>query len=357
MKDTTLLKDLTLLPGVSGDETQIRNYMKTTLKVTKAKILPDNIGSIAFELKGSAPTPKILIVGHMDEIGFMVHSIRKNGLINFTTLGGFDPRTLMSSPVEILTRKGDKVTGIIAATPVHHLRDTSGKLTTDDMYIDIGADSDTEVDTLFNVKKGDFIALVPHYAYITKKDYMISKAFDDRVGVAVAIEAGLHFATHKNPNTLYCAGSVQEEVGTRGAQTLSNLIKPDIAIVVEGAPGDDFPSNPDEYQAAKNKGVQIRMIDPTMIANPRLADFAIKTAETHKIPYQVAVRKSGGTDAGKIHLSGIGVPTIVLSAPVRYAHSHNGILSLADYRATRDLAIALVKTMNVATVKKILDLE
>jgi len=351
MKDIDLLKDLTLLPGVSGDERSVRDFMKTHLKPIASTVLQDNIGSIAFELKG--PAPKVLLVGHMDEIGFMVHSIRKNGLINFTTLGGFDPRTLMSSPVEILTRHGDRVTGIIASVPVHHLRDTAGKLNTDDMYIDIGADSDTEVATLFKVQKGDFIALVPHYTYIKAKDYMISKAFDDRVGVAVAIQAGLHFAKDKHPNTLYCAGSVQEEVGTRGAQTIANLIKPDVAIVVEGAPGDDFPGNSEEYQAAKNGGVQIRMIDPTMITNPRLADLAIDLAKKHKIPHQIAVRKSGGTDAAKIHLSNIGVPTIVLSAPVRYAHSHNGLLSMADYRATRDLAIQLIKALNATTVKKL----
>jgi len=353
MKELELLKELTLLSGVSGNEKAVRNYMKVQLKGIADATHQDNIGSIAFEFKGTGP--KVLLVGHMDEIGFMVHSIRKDGLINFIALGGFDPRTLMSSPVEITNRKGEKAIGLIGSVPVHHLKDTSGKLTIDDMYIDIGAESDEDVEASFGIAKGDFITLVPHYHYIQKKNCIISKAFDDRVGVAVAIEAGKHFSKTKHPNTLFCAGSVQEEVGTRGAQTIAQLVKPDVAIVIEGAPGDDFPRNSDEMQAKMNGGVQIRMIDPTMIANPALANLAIDTAKKHKIPHQVAVRKSGGTDAGKIHLADIGCPVIVLSAPVRYAHSHNGILSLADYTATRNLAFELIKVIDNKMLKKIID--
>jgi len=353
MNELDLLKDLTLLPGVSGNEKAIRNYMKTQLKPIANAIHQDNLGSIAFQFNGTGP--KILLVGHMDEIGFMVHSIRKDGLINFIALGGFDPRTLMSSPVEITNRKGEKAIGLIGSVPVHHLKDTSGKLSIDDMYIDIGAQSDEDVEATFGIAKGDFITLIPHYHYIQKKGCIISKAFDDRVGVAVAIEAGKHFSKAKHPNTLFCAGSVQEEVGIRGAQTIAQLVKPDIAIVIEGAPGDDFPKNSDELQAKMNGGVQIRMIDPTMITNPALAGLAIDIAKKHKIAHQVAVRKSGGTDAGKLHLAGIGCPVIVLSAPVRYAHSHNGILSLADYTATRELAFALIKAIDSKMLKKILD--
>ena len=355
MTHLELLKELTLLPGVSGYEKPVRKFMEKELGSIADNVLRDNLGSIAFEFKGNTKSPKVLLVGHMDEIGFMVHSIRKNGLINFTNLGGWDPRTLMSSPVEIINRDGEKAIGIIGSVPVHHLKDASGKLSIDDMYIDIGADSDEEVKTLFKIKKGDFIIPVTHFSYIEKKDCIISKAFDDRVGVAVAIEAGKYFSKENHPNTLYCAGSVQEEVGTRGAQTISQLVKPDLAIVIEGAPGDDFPTNRDESQAKKNAGVQIRMIDPTMICNPEFANFVIDTAEELNIPYQIAVRKSGGTDAGKIHLSNLGVPTVVLSAPVRYAHSHNGLLSMSDYKAVYDLALALIKKLNEEKLYKILD--
>lgn len=355
MEKIELLKNLTLLSGVSGSEKPVRKFMETELSQIADSVSRDRLGSIAFEFNGSASNPRILLVGHMDEIGFMVHSIRKDGLINFTNLGGWDPRTLMSSAVEIINSKGEKHIGLIGSVPVHHLKDSSGKLSLDDMYIDICAESDKEVTDLFGIKKGDFIVPVTNFSYIDKKQCLISKAFDDRVGIAVAIETAKYFKTKTHPNTLICAGSVQEEVGTRGAQTISQLVKPDLAIVIEGAPGDDFPSNRDESQAKKNAGVQIRMIDPTMICNPVYANFVIDTAESLNIPYQIAVRKSGGTDAGKIHLSNLGVPTVVLSAPVRYAHSHNGILSLKDYNAVYDLAVALIERLNEDKLKEILD--
>jgi endoglucanase len=352
-QDAEFLKEITLLSGVSGQEKLVREYMRKQLGKIADKELRDNLGSIAFEFKGSSKAPKVMLCGHMDEVGFMVHSVNKSGLINFTNLGGWDPRTLMSSPVEIINRDGEKIVGLISSVPVHFLKDTSAKLTLDDMYIDIGAENEEEVKKLFKVNKGDFIVPLPHFHYIEKKNCIVSKAFDDRVGVAVAIETGKYFHDKKHPNTLYCAGSVQEEVGTRGAVTVSQLVKPDVAIVLEGAPGDDFPSNKEESQAAMNKGVQIRMLDPTMLCNPELAKWTIALAEKLKIPYQIAVRKTGGTDAGKIHLTDLGVPTIVLSAPVRYAHSHNGILSLKDYQAMKELTIAMVERLDTKALDKI----
>jgi len=350
-----LLKELTQLSGVSGNESQIRKFMEKELGKISDQQLRDHLGSIAFEFKGQRSNPKILVIGHLDEIGFMVHSISKNGLINFTSLGGWDPRTLMSSPVEIINQEGEKVIGLIGSVPVHHLKDTTGKLSLDEMYIDIGAENDEEVQNLFKIRKGNFIVPVSHFAHIEKKNCLISKAFDDRVGIAVTIEVGKYFHNVQHPNTIYCAGSVQEEVGTRGAMTIVNLIKPDLAIVLEGAPGDDFPRNSEEMQAKKNGGVQLRMIDPTMIANPNFINFAIEIAEKSKIPYQIAVRKSGGTDAGKIHISHLGVPTIVLAAPVRYAHSHNGMLSWYDYQAVYQLTISLLEKLDNKVFQKILD--
>ncbi len=353
MDSKQLLHELTLLSGVSGNERSVRQYMRDQIghDVCFEK---DNLGSIAFEVKGTSEKPKILLVGHMDEIGFMVHSITKNGLIRMVNLGGWDPRTLMSSPVEVCNHKGEKFVGLIGSVPVHHLRDSSGKLSLDDMYVDLGAESDEEIATKFEIRKGDFITPIPYYHYNEKKDIMISKAFDDRAGVALAIEAAQYFKNHQHPNTIICAGSAQEEVGTRGAQTIANLVKPDVAIVLEGAPGDDFPGNRDEIQCGMGKGVQMRVIDPTMVTNPALKNFVIDLCETHKIPYQIAVRKSGGTDAGKIHVSNIGVPCVVLAVPVRYAHSHNGMIKMSDYQATLDLVKKIVEHLDEKVLSDLL---
>lgn len=353
MSSRELLKDLTLLSGPSGSEKPIAQYMIDQLG-DKAGYQKDHLGSIAFEYKGSSQNPRILVVGHMDEIGFMVHSILKNGLIRIIPLGGWDPRTLMSSPVEIINHKGERHVGLVGSIPIHHLKDPSGKMTIDDMYIDLGAESDTEVKDLFEIRKGDFVVPVPYYSFIEKKNMMISKAFDDRVGIALAIELGKLLENTNHPNTVYCAGSVQEEVGTRGAQTIAQLIKPDLAIVLEGAPGDDFPGNRDEIQCGLNKGVQMRVIDPTMVMNPELKNFIIDLCEENNIPYQIAVRKSGGTDAGKIHVSNIGIPSVVFAVPVRYAHSHNGMISMKDYEATLQLLKKIVLQLDEKVLKTIL---
>jgi len=351
--DLSFLKEITLLTGVSGNEKSVRQFMERELCHIADHTMRDNLGSIAMEFKGKGP--RVLLCGHMDEIGFMVHSISQKGLIYFTNLGGWDPRTLMSSPVEIINTEGNKVFGLIGSVPIHHLKDPSGKLSIDDMYIDIGAENDKEVREVFKIEKGNFIVPVTSFKYIEEKNVIVSKAFDDRVGVSIAIEAGKHFSNKKHPNTLVCAGTVQEEVGTRGAQTIANLVKPDLAIVLEGAPGDDFPSNREENQAKMKAGVQLRLIDPTMISSPTFTEYTKKIANEMKIPIQIAVRKSGGTDAGKIHISNLGVPTIVLAAPIRYAHSHNGMLSLYDYKAMKDLVFALVERIDSNIYKRLID--
>ncbi len=353
MNSKELLKDLTLLSGPSGFENAVSEYMINELG-EKSNYQKDHLGSIAFEYKGSSEKPKILVVAHMDEIGFMVHSVLKNGLIRVVTLGGWDPRTLMSSPVEVINHKGEKHFGLIGSIPVHHLKDSTGKMTIDDMYVDLGADSDTEIKETFEIRKGDFIVPVCHYHFDEKKEIMISKAFDDRVGVALTIELAKMLENTNHPNTVYCAGSVQEEVGTRGAQTIAQLVKPDLAIVLEGAPGDDFPGNKDEIQCGMGKGVQMRVIDPTMVMNPKLKNFIIDLCEENNIPCQIAVRKSGGTDAGKIHVSEIGVPSVVFAVPVRYAHSHNGMIRMKDYEATLKLLKKLVLQLDEKVLCSIL---
>ena len=353
MSSKEILKNLTLLPGVSGDEKPIREYMISQIG-DDVPFIKDNLGSIAFELKGSSEKPRILLVGHLDEIGFMVHSITKNGLLRFINIGGWDPRTLMSSPVEVINHKGQRFTGLIGSVPVHHLKDSTGRLTLEDMYIDLGAESDTEIIEKFEIRKGDFIVPITHYHYIEDKDIMISKAFDDRAGIALAIETAQYFKENKHPNTIFCAGSAQEEVGTRGAQTIANLVKPDLAIVLEGSPGDDFPGSRDEIQCGLGKGLQMRVIDPTMITNPALKNLVIDVCEENKIPYQIAVRKSGGTDAAKIHVSNLGVPTVVLAVPVRYAHSHNGMIKMSDYQATLNLIIKLIEKIDEKVLENIL---
>ncbi len=353
MTSLELLMKLTLTPGVSGYENKITNIMIDELG-DKAQYQKDKLGSIAFEYKGKSEQPKLMIVGHQDEIGFIVTHIEKNGLLRFHNLGGWDWRTLLSSPVNVINYKDEMINGIIGSIPIHYIRGNLNELKLEDMFIDIGAKSDQDVIENFGISPGCPIVPTTHFIHEERNNLIFSKAFDDRVGVAVAIEIGNYLADNQHPNTVYCCGSVQEEVGIRGAQTLANLIKPDIAIIIEGVPADDFPGNDRKAQNRLGGGVHIRLFDPTIIVKPKLSNLIVEIAKKENIPYQPSVRTSGGTDAKVIHISNIGVPSIVLGVPVRYAHSHNGVISLDDYNNCLQLVKSIVTSFDTIVYKEIL---
>lgn len=350
-----LLKKLTLLPGISGHEHKIANFMQAEL-ADISEFSKDNMGSCTFKFSGNCDTPKIMFVAHMDEIGFIVADILPSGFIKIQNIGGWNPNTLLSSPVEIINAKGEKHPGIIGAVPVHFLKNRQdGKPELENMFIDIGADSKEEVENVFGIQLGDPIVPVPHFYYNAEKRKMMSKAFDDRAGVAAVIEIGKIAAKMKHTNTVYCVGSVQEEVGTRGAMTLANYTDADVCFVLEGAPADDIPGIPATSQTGVGKGAHVRVFDPTMIVNPKLKNFVVELAENNKINIQLTVRKGGGTDGRQMHTARQGIPTIVLGVPVRYAHSHNCLSSMNDFDELMKLLTAIVQNLEKKTLDKILE--
>jgi len=355
MKSLELLKKLTQTPGISGYEGKIKAIIETELNDTKGNKITDRMGGISYEYEGKSKFPKIMFVGHQDEVGFIVANILPNGLIKIHNIGGWDPTTLKSSPVEVYNRKGEKFFGIIGSIPVHHLKGSSPILTIENMFVDIGAKSKKDVLEQYKINLGDPIVPISQYHYNEKSRTIFSKAFDDRVGIAGIIELGKHLDKNPNhPNTVYCTGSVQEEVGTRGAQTIGQTILPDIAIIIEGPPADDFPGNDVNAQTKLGEGLHIRLFDPTMIPNPELKNFVVDVAEELNIKHQCTVRKGGGTDARVIHLLEKGIPAIVIGAPVRYAHSHNGVMSLDDYEEMMKLAIAICERLDEKTALEII---
>jgi endoglucanase len=182
-------------------------------------------------------------------------------------------------------------------------------------------------------------------------DLLLCKAFDNRAGMALILQAMGAMAEISHPNTVWGVGTVQEEVGVRGAQTAGFTVEPDAAIVVEGTPADDFPGiGEDERQGALGKGVQIRVLDPSAIMNREFTRYVEDCARQADIPHQVAVRKSGGTDARAIHLHRRGVPTVVLGIPARYIHTHNSMISLKDYLSALQLVMKLLQNLDEQTV-------
>lgn len=336
--------------GASGREQQVREIVARELGVGVAS---DKSGSVIQEQAGAAKSPRVMLCAHLDEVGFMVQSVTREGYLKFVPLGGWSSRTLPAQRVRVLTRANGELLGVIGAKPPHLLsaaeREKAPKL--EDLYIDVGAASAKQAREEFGVGVGD--PVVPDSAFTTMRnpDYLLGKAFDDRVGVALLIQAAQALAKKAHPNTLCCVGTVQEEVGARGAATAAAAVKPDVAIVLEGPPADDSPgANLDEAQGVLGQGPQLRLMDPSAICNAALAEFVIDLAGEIGIPHQVTVRRSGGTDAKAIQVSDTGVPTIVIGVPARYIHTHNSIIHLTDHLNALLLVTALVERLDRAAV-------
>ncbi|MBK1832326.1 M42 family metallopeptidase [Verrucomicrobiaceae bacterium R5-34] len=340
-----LLRELTEAHGAPGFEDEVRAIFADEMAET-GEISTDGLGSVFCE-RGEGP--RVMVAGHMDEIGFRVQNITPEGFIQFVTLGGWWPHTLLAQRVEISTRDGRKILGVVSSKPPHFLPESErGKvLSIEQMFIDVGAQSDFDLEKNYGVRVGDPVVPLTPFSVMQNEDLLMAKAFDNRVGMACAIQACQAVAATGHPNTMISTGTVQEEVGVRGATVAANYAKPDVVIVLEGPPADDTPGfNRHASQGAMGKGVQIRMQDPSAIMNPALSDLAVKVAEEEGIPYQVTVRSSGGTDARAFQLSGIGVPVIVLGVPARYIHSHNSIIDVNDYLAMVNLTMALVQRLD-----------
>jgi putative aminopeptidase FrvX len=346
-----LLAQLSNAAGTPGDERAVREVIRQQL-AEFADFSYDKVGSIICRSKGDSEHPTIMLAAHMDEVGFIVRYVTNQGFVKFHPLGGWWGHVLLAQPVVIKTAGGD-VPGVIGAKPVHHLQSDERQRVLDiqDMFIDVGAASKQEAQETFGIRPGDHIVPNTPFTPLHNPRLVSGKAFDDRVGVALLIEVLRNTAGPPIPSTVYGVGTAQEEVGTRGAATVVEAVKPDVAIVLEGSPADDTPGFPkEERQGQLGRGPQIRVFDPAMIANRALLDMVLDTARQTGIRHQIAVRTSGGTDARAIQSHHTGVPTVVIAVPVRYSHSHIGLLHLDDYEASLALLLELLKRFDAATV-------
>lgn len=353
-KTAEFLKEITEASGIPGYEGPAREVLRKHLKGL-GQVETDNMGSILCKKKGTEDTPRIMIDGHLDEIGFMVKLIDDNGFIKFTPLGGWFDQVMLAQRVVVETSKGP-VLGIIGAKPPHLLPPDERKKVVEkkDMYIDVGAKDKKEAEGKLGIKIGDPIVPWSPFEVLANKKCYLAKGWDDRVGCAVMVDVLRGIQRAKHPNTIYGVGSVQEEVGLRGATTSVEVADPDVGIAIESGIAGDTPGiKPEEAQSKLGAGVAILMYDASMIPNLALRDLAIDTAKKKRIKYQVEVMERGGTDANKIHLHKKGVPSLVLGVPIRYIHSHAGIMHRNDYDACVKLVIELVKALDKKTVRSL----
>lgn len=345
-RSISLLRELTEAHGAPGFEQEIREIFR---KHTQGEFITDNLGSIYVGREGSSPTPRIMVSGHLDEVGFVVQSVTSDGYIRFLQMGRTWEPVMISQKVRILVN-GKEILGTIASKPPHFMteEDFNKPLKTENLLIDVGAENLEDVKNNYGIRPGQPIVFDSSFRKLHHTDRFIGKAFDNRVGVALAMECARELLKTKHPNTVFCGANAQEEVKARGAKTASFLLNPDLAIVLEGVPADDFPgTDKNLHQGALGKGVQIRVMDATAIMNQNFNQFVISIAEKYAIPYQLSVRQGGGTDASNIHLNAAGVPSVVLGVPVRYSHSSNCIIDLNDYQNTLKLIVEVIRQLDL----------
>jgi endoglucanase len=348
-----MLKDLTDAPGISGYEEPARRVMRRYLEPL-GELLTDNLGSIIGRKVGQADGPKIVLAGHLDEIGFMVTRITDEGFLKFQTIGGWWEQVMLAQRVEVYTREGP-VIGVIGSKPPHILSADDRKKVYEkkDMFIDIGASSRAEAES-FGIRPGDPVVVVCPFTEMKNPKLLMAKAWDNRFGCALAIEVMKRLKGQPHPNQVYGVGNVQEEVGLRGATTTTNLIAPDIGFALDtGIAGDTPGIKPDDAAGKLGQGPVILLYDGSMIPHVGLRNLAIDVAEAEGIPFQFDKIAGGGTDAGKIHVFGSGVPSLVIGVPVRYIHTHAAIMHRDDFDNAARLLVALVKRLDAETVQQL----
>lgn len=350
-----MLKELTDANGIAGNEKAPRAVMKKYIEPFADKIEYDNLGSLIAKKRGDENGPKIMIAGHLDEVGFMVTQIDDKGFIKFQTVGGWWAHVMLSQRVTITTRSGEEIIGVIGSKPPHILPQEQRKKTVEikDMFIDVGATSKEEAES-WGIRPGDMITPYFEFNVMKNEKMLLAKAWDNRIGCAIAIEVLKRLKNEKHPNIVYGVGNVQEEVGLRGAKTSTFKIQPDIGFAVDvGIAGDTPGITPKEAMSKLGEGPQIIIYDASMVSHKGLRDFVIDVAEENNIPYQFDAMPGGGTDAGSMHLTGNGVPTLSITIATRYIHSHASILHRDDFENAVKLIVEVVKRLDWDAVNKI----
>ncbi|MFC0188623.1 M42 family metallopeptidase [Fictibacillus aquaticus] len=351
--ELALMQELTNTQGPPGFEARIQAVMKKHLSSVTDQIVKDNLGSIAGKIGENGP--KILLAGHLDEVGFMVTHITKDGFLRFIPLGGWWGHVMLAQKVQVLTEKRD-LTGVIGSKAPHilTLEERKNVLEIDKMFIDIGATSREEAES-FGVQVGDPIATTCPFEVLPNSKMLLARNWDNRAGCYVALKTLEQLKQKNTPNTVYAGATVQEEVGLRGAETLANKVKPDIAFALDvGVAGDTPGMQEKEDHKSLGKGPLLGFLDRTIIAHRKLRDLVVKTAKENNIPYQVDIMTGGGTDAGKFHLSNIGVPTMVVSVPARYIHSNVSIVHRDDLDHAVKLLTAVIGKLDQDTYSQLI---
>ncbi len=344
-----LFKTLTELAGPPGFEHDVRKFMRQELEKYSDEIVQDRLGGVFGVRKGEGP--RVMVAGHMDEVGFMVTQITKNGMLRFQPLGGWWNQVMLAQRVQIMTDNGP-IPGVIGSIPPHNLTPEQRKkpMEVKNMLIDIGADDEEDAKRI-GVKPGLAVVPVCDFTPMANEKKIMAKAWDNRYGCGLSIELLKELQGEKLNHELYSGATVQEEVGLRGAQAAANMINPDLFFALDASPANDMTGDDKEF-GQLGKGALLRIFDRTMVTHRGMREFVLDTAESNDIPYQYFISQ-GGTDAGRVHISNDGVPSAVIGICSRYIHTSASIVHIEDYQAARELLVKLIKSIDQTTVDTI----
>ena len=330
MKDLKFLETITMLPGGSGDEGEVRNLLKEEiLKVTTPEI--DGFGNILGKVgKGK----KILGVGHMDEIGFMVKDITNDGKLKLAMAGFVFNHGMLSQIYSVCGSKGI-IDGVVGLNPENR---KEGYPSVDEISLDLGCKSKKEVEEL-GVEIGNAVIAKSHFTQL-QNDELLAKAWDNRIGCAISVRVLQELAKEEINVCFIGGGSVQEEVGCRGAKAIAVNIKPDIAFSLDTSPA----SSQTGFELGK--GPQLFVMDSSSIGNKKLLNFVKDVANKNNIPYQVGLLGRGGTDLSEFQNASGGCPGLAIGIPVKYIHTPVSVINYEDYENAIKLMVAVVKELN-----------
>lgn len=332
----SLIQYLVEQPGPSGYEAPVRQFIRQQVEPLLDPqrgdgLSVDNLGNLIAQLGQPAPGGlKIMLAAHIDEIGVMATHIDENGFVRFLPIGGVRPGACFGSRVRFLN-------GAAGVIGVERLEDPSRTPAFEQLFIDVGATSRKDCP----VKVGD--SAVFERPFLDLGERLVSKALDDRIGVAVLVETlrRLRAGDASSPHQLFFVFSVQEEVGVRGAKTAAYGIDPDLGLAVDVTATGDTPRGL-RMQVALGKGPAIKVRDSRTLADPRVVNWMVQTAEKNRLPYQMEILEFGGTDAEAIQLNRAGVPAGCLSIPCRYVHTTSEMVDYQDVQNAVRLLTALL---------------
>ncbi|MEW6235266.1 MAG: M42 family metallopeptidase [Candidatus Omnitrophota bacterium] len=350
-KEEAFFREITQAPGASGFEEEIRSVIHRHLEGLADEITTDRLGSLIAMREGENSNVRLMLIAHMDEVGFLVKGTDKRGYIRFLPIGGWNAQTALGQRVTIQTKRGP-VFGVIGAPSPHELKEEQLKkaVKLEDLWIDAGVSLHFNPVQEYGIRPGDPIVPYGELQRSANPKVWMARNWDDRIGCAILLKIFQAMKTRKPPCTVYGVFSVQEEPALRGAATSSWIADPDLALAVDVSFARDAPGDPEEDYAPMGGGACLIVCDNWMLPNRKLRDSLLDLSEREKIPCHLSYLKSG-YDTGRVHLHKQGVPSCVLGVPSRYIHGFASLIHEDDANHAANLALHWIENVDADYVR------